>query len=417
MSVTAPSRDVQVLRELAERYMEVALLPVQQQRREQWTHLQSLQPQRPLIRASFGMWNVWCREVFADAAMECGDPLLREIERRLRMTLLQHEIGDDTIIEPWLSVAAVYADEGRPLWGVSIGRHRPGMEGGAWMFDPPLKSWDDVARLRPAVHGIDEGATAEKLERIAEAIGDIIPLDVTRWPRFSNFQGDISTELANLRGLEQVMMDMVCEPGRLHELLALMRDAVMASQDAAEAAGHYSSTTQKNQSEVYAAGTTPPRPNGGPAKRANLWCHCAAQEFTGVSPAMHDEFLLQYQLPIIRKWGLVTYGCCEDLTRKIDMLRQIPNLRMIAVTPRADVASCAEQIGADYVISWRPNPTDMVCSRFDEAQVRRIVGEALAACRGQFLTIHLKDIETVEGEPGRLARWSRIVKEEIDRVW
>ena len=59
-----------------------------------------------------------------------------------------------------------------------------------------------------------------------------------------------------------------------------------------------------------------------------------------MSPAMHDEFLLQYQLPILKQWGLVGYGCCENLTQKIDILRQIPNLRVIGVTPRADVRRC-----------------------------------------------------------------------------
>ncbi|GAI58840.1 unnamed protein product [marine sediment metagenome] len=49
------------------------------------------------------------------------------------------------------------------------------------------------------------------------------------------------------------------------------------------------------------------------------------------------------------KFGLVAYGCCEDLTYKVDMLRQIPNLRRIAVPPFADAAKCAEQIGRDYV--------------------------------------------------------------------
>ena len=81
---------------------------------------------------------------------------------------------------------------------------------------------------------------------------------------------------------------------------------------------------------------------------------------------LFDEFMLQYQLPIMAEYGLVAYGCCEDLTRKIDVLRQIRNLRRIAVTPVADVRRCAEQIGTDYVISWRPNPTDMVCAGWDD---------------------------------------------------
>jgi hypothetical protein len=98
---------------------------------------------------------------------------------------------------------------------------------------------------------------------------------------------------------------------------------------------------------------------------------------------MHDEFLLQYQLPILRSFGLVAYGCCEDLTRKIDMLRQVPNLRHIAVTLVADVRRCAEQIGRDYVTSWRPNPTDMVCASWDEARIRRIVRDGMEAMESQ----------------------------------
>jgi hypothetical protein len=132
---------------------------------------------------------------------------------------------------------------------------------------------------------------------------------------------------------------------------------------------------------------------------------------------MHEEFLLRYQRPILDKFGLVAYGCCEDLTRKIDMLRSVPNLRRIAVAPVADVARCAEQIGRDYVMSYRPNPAEMVCCGFDEDRVRRIVRRDLAACRGLCVDITLKDVNTVEHHPQRLAAWVRIVKEVIEEVW
>ena len=55
----------------------------------------------------------------------------------------------------------------------------------------------------------------------------------------------------------------------------------------------------------------------------------------------------------------------EDLTNKIDMLRTIPNLRRIAVSPFANVRRCAEQIGTDYVMSYRPSPADMVSYGFN----------------------------------------------------
>jgi len=57
----------------------------------------------------------------------------------------------------------------------------------------------------------------------------------------------------------------------------------------------------------------------------------------------------------------------------------------------------------------------MLCAGFDEGLVRRAIREGLRICKGLCLCLHLKDIETAEGEPQRLARWTKIVKEEIEK--
>ncbi|MHB9131347.1 MAG: hypothetical protein ACYDBB_09690 [Armatimonadota bacterium] len=403
--------DIQILRELAEQYAEITHADVQEQKRTLWRQHNSLKPTRIPVLATYGMWNVWCREVFGDHAMRCEDSFYRMHERALRMQLFQYEVGDDSIQEPWITQGATLAGAWRQLWGVNEGRTPSEAEGGAWRFSPPLRTWDDMENLSPVPHAIDEEGTARNVARLQEAVGDILPVNIERGCAFTGFMGDISTSLAGLRGLEQVMEDMYDASEELHRLLAFMRDHILAVQHQAEAAGEFSLTTQGNQSMTYAEELASPRSNSGPRKRAELWQHCAAQEFTLISPAMHDEFLLHYQLPIIAQWGLVAYGCCEDLTRKIDMLRQVPNLRQIAVTPVADVVRCAEQIGTDYVFSWRPNPTDQVCCGFDEARIRQIIGNGLQQSRGCRVHIHLKDIETVEGDSSRLARWVRIVRE------
>jgi hypothetical protein len=258
---------------------------------------------------------------------------------------------------------------------------------------------------------VDEAETARNVSRLLDAVGDILPVDVLRTPAYSYFMADISTSLAGLRGLEQVFLDMYESPKQLHRLLAFMCDAILANNRVAEDAGHYSLTSGNNQAMPYAEELERPRPNSGPRRRNQIWSFCAAQEFTLVSPQFHNEFLLQYQLPIYEKFGLLHYGCCENLNHKIGILRQFKNLRSIAVTPTADVRVCADQIGRDYAISWRPNPTDMVCAGWDEARIRRIIRDGLRACRDGVVHIHLKDIETVQGDPGRLARWTGIVRE------
>ncbi len=418
MNTADERHDREVLRALADRYAAIAALPCQHEKRALWSDHFSLRPTRVPVLATYGMWNVWCREVFGDDRMQCRDPFHRQYERDLRMRIFQHEVvGDDSIQEPWLTLRAAVAGGWGTLWGVAESMRSSGVEGGASAFDPPLKSWDDMRLLRMTHHTVDEEATARDLERLTRAVGDILPIDVQRSPAHSGFMSDISTSLAKLRGFEQLMIDMYEAPDELHRLLAFMRDGILQNNAEAEAAGHYTLTSGQNQAMPYGGGLEPPRPNSGPRGRKDLWGFCAAQEYTLISPAFHDAFLFQYQLPVYAHFGRTHYGCCEDLGRKIDMLRQLKNLRSIAVTPLADVRLCAAQIGADYVLSWRPNPTDMVCCGYNEARVRRIIGDGLAACRGGFPHIHLKDVETVEGDVTRLTRWVRLVRNIAESVW
>ncbi|NLL83505.1 MAG: hypothetical protein GX230_04605 [Lentisphaerae bacterium] len=59
----------------------------------------------------------------------------------------------------------------------------------------------------------------------------------------------------------------------------------------------------------------------------------------------------------------------------------------------------------------------MVCCGYNEDRVRKIITEGLAACRGGFPHIHLKDVETLESDFTRMKRWTTLVRRIIDDVW
>jgi hypothetical protein len=229
--------------------------------------------------------------------------------------------------------------------------------------------------------------------------------------------GDLSTDLGYLRGIEHFMLDMVDHPEWLHRLVKFMADGVLKTHREAESAGDWGLCAHQNQAMPYAEELPDPAANVNGVRRNRLWGYMASQEFTAVSPAMHEEFLLRYQLPILKEFGLVAYGCCEDLTRKIDMLRQIPNLRRIAVSPFAHVARCAEQIGRDYVLSYRPSPADMVSYGFEPDRIRSILRRDLEACKNGHVDITLKDVETVQADPDRVRKWVAITREVVDEVF
>jgi hypothetical protein len=398
--------DRTILRDLAKRYLDICRTPAQQERRALWRRQNSLKGDRPLIYVRAFAWGE-----LPQSRCQCADKSLHPYETIFRHHLFWDTFDDDSIFEPWLTVSAVHKCSG---WGVPIKRNYSGVPRGSYKIDYAIKDPADIEKLRPPRHEIDEARTAERLERMRDLLGDVITINLDRGPAYRMWSADLSTDLGHLRGIEHIMMDMLDRPEWLHRLVKFMADGVLRAHDQAEAAGDWGLSAHQNQAMPYSEELQDPAANRNGVKRSQLWGYMASQEFTGVSPAMHEEFLLRYQLPILQRFGLAAYGCCEDLTNKIAMLRKIPNLRRIGVAPSANVARCAEQIGCDYVLSYRPSPADMVSYGFDPDRIRKILKRDLEACKGCHVDITLKDVETVQGDPDRVRKWVRIAREVIE---
>lgn len=131
---------------------------------------------------------------------------------------------------------------------------------------------------------------------------------------------------------------------------------------------------------------------------------------------MHEEFALRYERPLLEPFGLTGYGCCEDLTLKLDDVLKIKNIRRISISPFADVDKCAEKLGAKAIYSWKPHPAHLV-GVFDEQKVRSYIRHTLEATRanGCVMEMILKDTHTCENQPERFDEWCRIAREEVTR--
>ncbi|KPL03349.1 MAG: hypothetical protein AMK75_01555, partial [Planctomycetes bacterium SM23_65] len=142
----------------------------------------------------------------------------------------------------------------------------------------------------------------------------------------------------------------------------------------------------------------------------DMWASAEAQELAQVSPEMHWEFSMQYESRLLEPFGLNGYGCCEDLTLKMDDVLKISNMRRISISPFADVEKCAEKLGADYIFSWKPKPQHLV-GDFSEEMIHDYIRHALDATRGCVVEMVLKDTHTCENHPERFARWVEIARE------
>lgn len=399
-----------VLRDLASRYLEICRTDAQQERRALWRRHNSLGRTRPLIYVRAFAWPE-----MPESRCICEDAFLRGYEDFFRNALFWNSFQDDSIFEPWLAVEAAWITP-EDYWGLPTHWIAGNNPRGSKRMDPPIVRPEDAERLVAPHHVIDEAETDRRKTLLEDAVGDLIEVGVCRAPAYRAWTADISTQLAQLRGIDQLMFDMLERPEWLHGVLAFMRDGILRVHEEAERTGDWSLSAHENQAMPYAEELAGPAPDGSVA-RDQLWWFCASQETTLVGPGLFDEFMLQYQIPIIEKFGLAAYGCCEDLTLKIPLLKRIANLRRIAVSPMANVAKCVEAIGQDYVVSYRPSPSDMVGYGFDEERIRRILHRDLTLCRDSHVDITLKDVETVQNDPERVRNWVRIAREVIDAIF
>jgi len=145
-----------------------------------------------------------------------------------------------------------------------------------------------------------------------------------------------------------------------------------------------------------------------------MWGCGNAQIFSAVSPAMHWQFSLQYEMDWLKQFGLTYYGCCEPLSGKMDLMSRIPNLRKVSMSPWSDLHTAAERCKNKYVMSCKPSPAVFAADSFDEDAARSDILAILDATKGCSIEIIMKDISTLRFEPARLIRWARIARETIN---
>jgi hypothetical protein len=391
-----------LVRELARQVAEIAAERRMQEITQRWRDVNALRrPDRaPVWCRPVGCW----KELLPKETLVCRTPWLREIEYGFRQVLVKREIDDDTPVDPWFAVRAVFRVSPENVWGVDIGRHESTEEGGAWGFDPPLKTPEDFERLRQPTYTYDEAETREALDRANDLLGDILPVRLECGPHLS---GTLCHYAAALRGLSEIMWDMAIDPDLVHRLMAHVRDAALADADAVEATGL---VTPDNHGPMTCSDPIGPEPPDGRYTLKNCWCHANSQEFDQVSPAMWDEFLLEYQKPLFQRYGLVAYGCCENLTKKAEGVLSIPNLRVFVCSAWTDLDRVLELVGHDYCIMWRQKASAVVFPD-DTETIYNDLEEGLRKLQGRPYQIVLRELQTLAGHPDRLHVWTRAAKE------
>jgi len=252
---------------------------------------------------------------------------------------------------------------------------------------------------------------------LKEVFAGLMDVEVVGWGALGF---NIWDSIAVYRGVDNLLLDLAERPDFMHKVARRFMEIGQAQFKQLEEQGLLDSRHYLLHCTPACARELPAADFTSHFRAKDVWGRCAAQIFSSVSPAMHDEFDLAYNQELFKDCGLLYYGCCEPMDRKIDILRKrFKNLRKISITPWADTRRAAEAIGRDYVMAAKPNPAFVATTTFNPEPVKEEIARYCEACRAYGATVEfvLKDISTIANNPENLTRWAETVNATIDKYY
>lgn len=340
----------------------------------------------------------------------CEDTYLREIEQYLRRSLFQYKyFRADMILTPYIPIRKIIISSGI---GLEVDETTLMQENGnnimAHEYNDILSTSEAIEKLHNDIITYDEKTTLKRYELVSNILGDILPVKligenyahITTWDEISKF-----------RGVTPLLMDLIERPEFTHDMVSKLTGIFWNRMEQYEQLGLFEAEPSNLHCTCAASDDLPMPTDGSSRKLKNVWGRGAAQIFASVGNDMHEEFDIEYMKNAIGNCGLVYYGCCEPLDKKIDIVEKIPNLRKISITPWADVDVAAEAIGKKYVMASKPNPASVAVEKLDIEVLKKEITKILDACSRNSCNVELtlKDISTLNNNPQNIIEWEKTV--------
>ena len=417
--------DRNVIRGLASKWMELASLPVMNERKRLWKAVHDLKAERPVILVE----TDWIEDFVSESELLCQDPFLRTVEQKMRITIRQAEkLDDDIVIEPYyrLGWKMLFSDYGVPVEIYSSIQQPKSI---AYRFSFPIETPDDVAKLKKRTFDVDRDKTRVLAQTLQDVMGDILPIAPGNYDPFAyefdvgefgdlGFNGTfffgLTWQLYRFIGNDSLFRWVYDAPEAIHDLMKYMLDDRIALFEYFEKQGLLALNTDTQMAGPRSYGYVSDLPESGSTddvKLENLWGWAESQESQGISPEMYGEFVLPYLAKLSEKFGLIYYGCCEAVDNKLEMIMNaIPNLRSVSISGWSDFAKCAEMIGKNYVFSRKPIPAHISGPTPHWDLMEKDMKDTYAVAKDCNVEILYRDVYTIDGDISRLRKWVDMTK-------
>ncbi len=347
--------------------------------------------------------------------LRCEGEKARELEARLLASMVGRDLFDDDTpvsdrfdVEQFTHVSPFGTQPNLRRAKDSIGFH----------IEPVTDDIEaDIALFRGGSFSVDRPATEAFCAMADEVFGDILPSHIT----MPSLTGAITNPLIMLIGMETYYFAMYDAPEALHEIMEMATSLYERYYDYLEQQGLLLPTNSLSAVAQESFAFTDELPAEGPiTSTKQVWGFLESQETTAVSPATYGEFVYPYQDRLVKRFGLLSYGCCERVDALWEeYLSKWDNLRKLSVSPFNDERRVGEYLRGSRVVYYskpraeyvtNPGPLD------EEATLAYFKGVAEAAS-GCLFEVAQREVGTIFGDFERGHRYVQLAKQAIAEHW
>lgn len=404
------AKDREILRRLAAKQLEYATSPRNAEIMKQWEALAQGRRETPTVRLLF---SNFISEVITPR-MECEGEEAREIEYTLLSTLVGRELfDDDTPISPtfdltWDSWASPFGIKNKVTHAKdSIGFH----------IDPVVEDLgSEIDKLRGGSFGIDREKTLRRRAFADEMIGDILPTRMV----MPSLTGAITNPLVGLMGMENYYFAMYDYPDELHEVMDMATRVYEEYYDFLEREGLLLPTCGISPIAQESFAFNSELPTDQVEKTTQCWGFLESQETTAVSVETYGEFVYPYLDRLVKRYGLLSYGCCERVDALWEgYLSKWKNLRKLSVSPFNNEPQIGEYLRGSNVVYYSKPRAEFVTNPgpMDEDALRAYFKMVCESASGCLFEMAQREVGTIFGDFERGRRYVQIARECISEYW
>lgn len=405
-------KDREILRELAQRQADLANSPENQQILKKWKSLAAGKRETPTVRLLFSNFP---HEVVTPR-LRCSGARVREIESVLLSVMVGRELfDDDTPVSPTFDIGwrtevspfGIRPQITRTDGGKSMGFH----------IDPVIQDLgEEIGKLDGGYFRVDREGTWNYAELVQDILRDILPVRMV----MGSLPGAMTNPLVHLMGMESYYCSMFDYPEELHKAMDMACTVYERYYDFLEKEKLLLPTNGLSPVAQESFAFTDELPADHVTKTTECWGFLESQETTAVSAATFGEFVYPYQDRLAKRFGLLSYGCCERVDAIFpEYLSKWSNLRKLSVSPFNHEEQVGEYLRGSRIVYYSKPRAEYVTNPgpLDEDAIRECFKGIALASSGCLLEVAQREVGTIFGDYTRGRRYVQLAKETIEKFW